>query len=194
MILPHHGRWPIIHETAFVAPSSDLIGEVTLGADSSIWFQCVLRGDVNPIQIGARTNIQDHAVLHCTRKKTQLFIGDDVTLGHRVTLHGCKVGNRVLIGMGAILMDRVEVGDDCLIGAGSLLTQGTKIPSGHLAMGSPAKVVRELSPEELASIKRSAENYVRDAQEYRQHVRGPVRLGDNQGELDLEVENGEEGL
>src|SRR3954471_9839357 len=134
MILPHHGVWPAIHETAFVAPSADVIGEVEIGAHSSVWFQVVIRGDVNWIKVGTRTNIQDHSMLHVTRRKSPLKIGDEVTVGHRVTLHGCTVGNRVLLGMGAILLDDCEIGDDCIIGAGALVTKGTKIPSGSLAM------------------------------------------------------------
>ncbi len=166
MILPHHGISPKIHESAFVAPSADVIGDVELGADSSIWFQSVVRGDVNTIRIGSRTNIQDHSLLHVTRVKSPLSIGDDVTVGHRVTLHGCKVGNRVLIGMGAIVLDDAQIGDDCMIGAGALITKGTQVPSGSLIFGSPAKVVRPLKPDELAFLKVSALNYVGDSKEY----------------------------
>lgn len=191
MILPHHGYWPKIHETAFVAPSADVIGDVEIGSHSSIWFQCVVRGDVNTIRIGARTNIQDHTMLHVTRKVSPLKIGDDVTVGHRVTLHGCTIGSRVLVGMGAIVLDNAEVGDDCIIGAGALVTKGTKIPNGSLAVGAPAKVIRPLRDDELAFLKQSAENYVSDAMEYYGYVRGPARLGDNQ--LDLEDENLEQG-
>ena len=185
MILPHHGKWPEIHETAFVAPSADVIGEVEIGTHSSVWFQAVIRGDVNWIKIGSRTNIQDHSMLHVTRRKSPLTIGDEVTVGHRVTLHGCKVGNRVLLGMGAILLDDCEIGDDCIIGAGALVTKGTKIPSGSLAMGSPAKVTRPLKPDEIAFLKQSAENYVGDLIEYKAiGVRGPKRLGESNRDLE----------
>ncbi len=184
MILPHHGKWPEIHETAWIAPSADVIGEVSMGERSSIWFQVVVRGDVNWIKIGARTNIQDHSMLHVTRRKSPLTVGDEVTVGHRVTLHGCTIGNRVLLGMGAIVMDDAVVGDDCIIGAGSLVTQRTVIPSGSLVMGSPAKVVRPLKPEELAFLKQSAENYVGDIREYQTLVRGPKVLGRNDRDLE----------
>ena len=177
MIVPHHGKWPEIHETTFVTPSADIIGEVTIGPDSSIWFQTVIRGDVNWIRIGSRTNIQDQSVLHVTRETAPLIIGDEVTVGHGVTLHGCKVGNRCLIGMGAILLDGVEIGDECIVGAGAVVTKGKVVPAGSLVLGAPAKVVRELTPAERVSLKQSAENYVKDAMEYRTYLRGPERLG-----------------
>ena len=185
MILPHHGQWPKIHETAFVAPSADLIGEVEIGEHSSIWFQVVVRGDVNSIKIGAKTNIQDHSMLHVTRKQSKLKIGDEVTVGHRATLHGCTVGNRVLIGMGAIILDDAEVGDDCIIGAGALITKGMKVPRGSLVVGAPAKVKRELTAAELAFLPQSAANYVGDAVEYHGYVGGPARHGANDSDLDI---------
>ncbi len=180
MIFPHHGKLPSIHETVFIAPSADIIGEVEVGAQSSIWFQTVIRGDVNSIRIGERTNIQDHSMLHVTRPKQKdeggagapLVIGDDVTIGHRVTLHGCVIGSRVLVGMGAILMDHVVVGDDCIIGAGALLTQGTIVPPGSLVVGAPARVLRALKADELAFLPKSAANYVRDSDDYRNTGQG----------------------
>lgn len=184
MILPHHGRWPNIHETAFVAPSADVIGEVEIGAHSSIWFQVVVRGDVNTIRIGTRTNVQDHSMLHVTRKTSPLKIGDEVTVGHRVTLHGCTIGNRVLLGMGSIVLDDAEIGDECVIGAGTLVTKGVKIPPRSLVLGSPGKVVRELRPDEIAFLAQSAANYVGDLAEYRSYVRGPARLGDDDSDLE----------
>jgi hypothetical protein len=122
-------------------------------------------------------------MLHVTRKKAALVVGDEVTVGHRVMLHGCTIGNRVLVGMGAILMDHVEVGDDCIIGAGALLTQGMKVPPRSLVFGSPAKVMRELKPEEMEFLKKSAENYVGDSREYRSYVQGPKRLGRDDRDL-----------
>ncbi len=192
MILPYRGRWPNIHETAFVAPSADIIGNVEIGPHSSVWFQVVIRGDVNSIKIGTRTNVQDHSILHVTRVAqataegtgSQLVIGDEVTIGHRVTLHGCRVGNRVLIGMGAIVMDEVEIGDDCIVGAGSLITKGMKVPAGSLVMGSPARVARPLKPEELRFLPKSAENYVGDSIEYHGYVPGPQALGQNNADLE----------
>jgi carbonic anhydrase/acetyltransferase-like protein (isoleucine patch superfamily) len=192
VILPHHGKWPQIHETAFVAPSADLVGEVEIGSHSSVWFQVVIRGDVNSIKIGSRTNIQDHSMLHVTRPKqaddagrgSPLVIGDDVTVGHRVTLHGCRVGSRVLIGMGAIILDDAVVGDDCIIGAGALVTKGMVVPPGSLVIGAPAKVKRELTAEELAFLPKSAANYVGDLVEYRALTRGPKRLGADDSDLE----------
>lgn len=185
MILPHHGHWPEIHETAFVAPSADIIGEVKIGAHSSVWFQVVIRGDVNHITVGERTNIQDHSMLHVTRKKASLKIGNEVTVGHRVMLHGCEVGNRCLIGMGAILLDHCVIGEECIIGAGALITQGQVIPPRSLVVGSPGKVVRPLKPEEIAFLSQSAENYVQDGLEYRASIPGPKRLGRDDSDLDL---------
>jgi carbonic anhydrase/acetyltransferase-like protein (isoleucine patch superfamily) len=184
VIIPHHGCWPVIHETTFVAPSADVIGEVTIGSHSSVWFQVVIRGDVHSISIGNRTNIQDHTMLHVTRKKSRLVIGDEVTVGHRATLHGCTIGNRVLIGMGAIILDDAEIGDDCIIGAGALVTKNTKIPPKSVVMGAPAKVVRQITDEELAFLPKSAANYVQDAMEYYSYVSGPAKLGKNLSDLE----------
>lgn len=166
MIYPHRNIWPKIHELAFVAPSADIIGDVELGSESSAWFQTVIRGDLEPIRIGCRTNIQDQVTIHTTRRLSKVAIGDDVSVGHRALLHGCIIGNRVLIGMGSIIMDNVVIGDDCIIGAGALLTKGMNVPSRSLVLGSPAKVVRELKPEEIAYLLKSAENYVADIKSY----------------------------
>lgn len=168
MILAHPTKdcRPVIPASVFVAPTADVIGEVTIGEHSSIWFQVVVRGDVNWIKIGARTNIQDQSCLHVTRRKSPLTIGDEVTVGHRVMLHGCTLGSRILVGMGSIIMDDAVIGDDCIIGAGALVTQRTVVPAGHLVMGSPAKVVRPLKQEELDYLKKSAQNYVNDSAEY----------------------------
>ncbi|MBI2712359.1 MAG: gamma carbonic anhydrase family protein [Bdellovibrio sp.] len=184
MILPYRGTWPRIHETAFVASSVDIIGDVHLGAHSTIWYQCVVRGDVHSIRIGNNTNIQDLSVLHVTRNQSCLVIGDEVTIGHRVTLHGCKIGNRVLVGMGSIILDDAEIGDNCLIGAGTLITARTKIPPGSLVLGSPGKVVRPLNEKELEFLPKSASHYVDLGIEYRGTVPGPGRYG--QSSVDLE--------
>ncbi|MBC7690891.1 MAG: gamma carbonic anhydrase family protein [Methylotenera sp.] len=189
MILPWRGKWPEIHETAFIAPSADIIGDVKIGTSSSVWFQCVIRGDVHSITIGSRTNVQDHSMLHVTRRKSKLVIGDDVTIGHRVTLHGCTIGNRILLGMGAIVLDDAVVGDDCIVGAGTLITKGTVVPPGSLIVGSPGKVVRKLKPEEIAFLLESSANYVGDSKEYQTLVRGPQRLGAD--DSDLEDDSGE---
>jgi carbonic anhydrase/acetyltransferase-like protein (isoleucine patch superfamily) len=184
MILPFRGTWPMIHETAWVAPSADVIGDVQIGADSSVWFQCVIRGDVHSIRVGERTNIQDHSMLHVTRVKSPLSVGDDVTVGHRVTLHGCRIGNRVLVGMGAIVMDDAEIGDDCIVGAGALVTKGTKVPPGSMIFGAPARVVRPLTDEERAFVCASAENYIEDKKNYHGIIHGPQRHGKNDADLE----------
>lgn len=157
---PYKGIHPTVDPSAFVAPSADVIGDVTIGERSSVWFGAVVRGDVNPIRIGARTSIQDNTVMHATGGWTETHIGDDCTVGHGVILHGCTVKNRVLVGMGSILLDDVELGDDVILGAGSLVTQRTKIPSGVLAFGRPAKVIRELTDAERRQIRDSAAHYL----------------------------------
>jgi len=167
MLIPYHGHSPQIDPSAYVQQSAQIIGDVVIGAQSSVWFNVVIRGDVHPIRIGARTNIQDNSTVHVTSGRWATIIGDDVTAGHAVVLHGCRIGDRCLIGIGAIIMDGVEIGDDCLIGAGSLLTPGTKVPSQSVVMGSPARVVRPLRAEELARLKESAGHYVAHAANYR---------------------------
>jgi carbonic anhydrase/acetyltransferase-like protein (isoleucine patch superfamily) len=181
MIYPHHGQWPQVHPSVFIAPSVDLIGELSIGEQSSVWFQCVIRADVNWIKIGARTNIQDHSMLHVNRRDCPLSIGDDVTVGHRAMIHGCQIGDRCLIGMGAIIMDKAVIGDDCVIAAGAVVTEHKVIPARSLVMGMPAKVIRELTSEELAYLKKSADNYVQDSKEYldefaKLNVLGPKRI------------------
>lgn len=166
-IRPFRGHTPILPQSAFVDPSAQLIGEVSLGEDSSVWMNCVLRGDVNPIRIGARSNIQDLSLIHVLSKQFGTTVGEDVTVGHHVVLHGCTVGSRVLVGIGSIVLDGVEVGDDCLVAAGTLLTPGTKIPPGSLVMGSPGKVKRPLTAEERAMLLSSAQGYVHLAREHR---------------------------
>jgi len=185
MILPYKGKWPKVHETAFIAPSCDLVGDIEIGSCSSVWFQCVLRGDVHSIKVGSRTNIQDHSMFHVTRKRSPLSIGDEVTVGHRVTLHGCTVKDRCLIGMGAVILDNAVIGEESVIGAGSLITEGKEIPPRSLVMGSPGKVVRTLTDKEVSYLKKSAENYVNDAMEYRSFLQGPKKWGDDG--LDLEI-------
>ena len=160
MQLPYDNKYPQVDSTVLVVPTATIIGDVVIGPESSIWFQTVVRGDVNFIRIGARTNIQDGSVVHVTLKTHPTIIGDDVTIGHNVTLHGCTVGDRCLIGIGAILLDGVEIGADCMIAAGSVVTPGTVIPPGTLVMGSPARVKRELTADEISHLKKSAENYI----------------------------------
>ena len=166
MIKPYHGVTPTIADTAFIEDTAVIVGDVVIGSESSVWFHSVVRGDVNFIRIGQRTNVQDLSLLHVTHDTYPLIIGDDVTIGHHAVLHGCTIQNRVLVGMGAVLMDGVVVGDDCLIGAGALVTEHTKIPPGSLVIGAPARVKRPLREAELAWLKTSARNYVQYARDY----------------------------
>lgn len=152
-------RQPHIPSSAFVAPNATLLGDVTIGHQASVWFGAVLRADINRIAIGDRSNVQDGSVLHLSAERPCL-IGSDVTVGHMAMLHACTIGNEVLIGMGAILLDGVEIGDRCIIGAGALVTQNQKIPPGSMVLGSPAKVVRPLTEEEQDGIQAWAARYV----------------------------------
>lgn len=166
MIGAFNDIYPRIDETAFVAADAVVIGDVEVGADSSIWFGSVLRGDVNYIRIGARTNIQDLTVVHVSSKTHPTVLEDEITVGHQVTLHGCYVESGSLIGIGAILLDGVRIGRGSLVAAGSLLTPGTVVLPNSLVMGSPAKVKRELTADEHALLQRSWRNYVELKQKY----------------------------
>jgi gamma-carbonic anhydrase len=154
------GKQPAIHPTAFLADDVVVIGGVEIGEDSSVWFGSVIRGDVNYIRIGARTNIQDLTVIHVTTNTHPTVLEDEITVGHRVVLHGCHVESRCLIGIGAILLDGVRIGRESLVAAGSLLTPGTVIPPRSLVMGSPARVKRTLTNDELAHLDHSWRSYV----------------------------------
>lgn len=151
--------------TAFIAPGAVVVGDVTLGPDSSVWFQAVIRGDCEAIRIGARSNVQDGCVLHadpgfpCT-------IGEGVTIGHRAIIHGATVGDNVVVGMGSILLNGARVGENSIIAAGAVVTEGAEIPPGSLVMGMPGKVKRTLTPEEIERNRRSAEHYVHNVQHY----------------------------
>ncbi len=166
VIKPYRGVFPKIHPTVYLSENVYVIGDVEIGEDSSVWFGSVIRGDVNYIRIGRRTNIQDNSVVHVTHETHPTVVGDNVTVGHRVILHGCTLGNNILVGMGAVIMDGVEIEDYVIVGAGALIPPGKKIPSGVLVIGVPAKVVRDLKPEEIKLIEESAENYVRYKNEY----------------------------
>ncbi len=166
MIYRFEDHVPSLPEEYYVADSAAVIGDVTLHNQSSIWFGAVLRGDIEPILVGERSNIQDNSVAH-TGTGAPTIIGDDVTVGHNVTLHGCKVGNNCLIGMGSILLDNCEIGYNCIIGAGSIIGQGKKIPPGSLALGSPARVIRKLSKEDVSDVRKYAERYVVKMKQYR---------------------------
>lgn len=159
-------RRPNLAPSVFVAQTADVIGAVSVGEYSSIWFQTVIRADINEIQIGRRTNIQDGSVLHVA-DDYPVWIGDDVTCGHRAVIHACRINDRVLIGMGAIVLDGAEVGSDSIIEAHTLVTKDTKIPAGSLVIGSPGKVVRSLNAEEIATLPKMAAKYVAVAARYR---------------------------
>jgi carbonic anhydrase/acetyltransferase-like protein (isoleucine patch superfamily) len=166
MLKKYKGIGPRIHDTAYIVESADIVGDVEIGEDSSVWFGAVVRGDVHYVRIGARTNVQDNSVLHVTKDVFPLVIGSDVTIGHNVTLHGCVVKDRCLIGMGAIILDDAEIGEDSIVAAGALVTEGTKVPPGSLVMGMPAKVVRPVRDDEKARILRSAQNYMSYVKNY----------------------------
>ncbi|MBR6026767.1 MAG: gamma carbonic anhydrase family protein [Neisseriaceae bacterium] len=166
---------PIIGKDVYLDESARISGDVVIGDNSSIWFHVSIRGDVNYIRIGKRTNIQDNCVLHVGNKGydnqeqhdgAPLIIGDDVTVGHAAILHGCTIGNRVLIGMGSIILDKAVIDDDCIIGAGSLVPPNKHLESGYLYLGSPIRQVRKLSDEEIAQLRQSAHHYVKIAQNY----------------------------
>jgi carbonic anhydrase/acetyltransferase-like protein (isoleucine patch superfamily) len=166
IIRPFGGRAPAVPASAFVARGAVVIGDVELGERSSVWFGCVVRGDVNSIRIGARTNVQDLTTIHVTSRTHPTVVGDEVTIGHRVVLHGCTVKDRCLIGIGAVVMDGAVVGPESVVGAGALVPPGMVVPPRTLVMGSPAKVKRDLSAEEVEALRKSAENYVEYAARY----------------------------
>lgn len=167
MIYPYKDTTPVIGKNCFIAQSADVIGEVTMGDDCSVWFGCVVRGDVHYIRIGNRVNIQDLSMIHVTHWKNPdksdgnpTIIEDDVTIGHRVMLHGCTIKKASLIGMSATILDGAIIGEESIVGAGSLVTKNKVFPPRSLIMGSPAKVVRELHEEEIAELYNSAKRYV----------------------------------
>ena len=171
-IRSYKGITPTYDNSVYIDESSVLVGDISLGKDSSVWPLVAARGDVNYIRIGERTNIQDGSVLHLTRASKSnpdgypLIIGDDVTVGHKVMLHGCQLGNRILVGMGAIVMDNAIVEDDVIIGGGSLVPPNKRLESGYLYVGSPVKQARPLTEHERAFLKISADNYVQLKDEY----------------------------
>ncbi|BDG07265.1 gamma carbonic anhydrase family protein [Anaeromyxobacter paludicola] len=166
-IHPFKGISPRLHPSVFAVDDALVIGDVEVGEQSSLWFGAVVRGDVNYIRIGARTNVQDQTVIHVTNGTHPTVVGDDVTLGHRVTLHGCTIQSRCLVGIGAVVMDGAVVSEDSMVGAGSLVPPSMVVPSGTLVLGSPARVKRELTREEIAFFRKSAQNYVAYAEQYR---------------------------
>jgi len=166
MLRPFRGRLPVVHPTAYVDETAQVIGDVEVGPDSSLWMNVVVRGDVNTIRIGARTNVQDGTVVHVMHDTHPTHIGDDVTIGHGAVVHGCTIQDRVLIGMGAILLNGVVVGEDSIVAAGTLVPEATVLPPRSLVMGAPARVRRPLTDAEVAFVSQSAMNYVKYKKDY----------------------------
>ncbi len=173
MIRSYRDKNPRIHETAFIAESAMVVGDVVIGPDASVWFGSVVRADVHFIRIGARTNVQDLTVMHVDYGKNPAILEEDVTVGHRAILHGCHVKRGSLIGMGAVLLDEVVVEERSFVAAGSVVSPGTVVPAGMLARGVPARVVRELTEDELTGMKLSAESYCGLKDEYLRQGRFP---------------------
>ncbi len=172
MIRPFRGKYPQIHPTAFIEESAQVIGDVIIGEQSSLWFNTVVRGDVFYIRIGDRTNIQDGTVVHVTNGTHATVLEDEVTVGHNVTLHGCHVERGCLIGMGSVVMDGARIGRESLVAAGALVAPGTQVPPRSLVIGVPAKVKRELTEEEIAGLKVYWQNYIEYARAYQEEARG----------------------
>ena len=168
MIKNFQAKQPKIHESVFVAENAVIIGDVEIGKDSSVWYGCILRGDVNYIRIGERTNIQDASVIHVSAKTHPTVLEDEITVGHRVTLHGCYVESNCLIGINSVILDGAHIGKNSLVAAGSLVTPNTKIPANSLVMGSPAKVKRELTAGEIKDLEKFWRNYVEYGKIYRE--------------------------
>lgn len=164
------GVAPVVPASAWVADSAEVMGQVEIGEDASIWFGTVVRGDTDRITIGAGSNIQDASVLHADRG-VPLTIGNHVTVGHQVMLHGCTIGDESLIGIGAVVLNGAKIGKNCLVGAGSLVTEGKEFPDGSMILGSPAKVVRQLTPEQIEGLRRSARHYVENARRFKNGLR-----------------------
>jgi carbonic anhydrase/acetyltransferase-like protein (isoleucine patch superfamily) len=161
VILPVKGIYPSTGDNCYIAPNATIVGDVVMGDDCSVWFNAVVRGDVNAIRIGNKVNIQDGAVIHCTYEKTKAIIGNNVSIGHNAIVHGCTVQDNVLIGMGAIVMDNAVIGSNSIIAAGAVVLEGTKVDAGTIYAGVPARKVKDISPELISGeINRIANNYL----------------------------------
>ena len=160
------GHVPQLGRNAYVADSAEVIGKVTLGEHASVWFGCVVRGDSEHIHIGRNVNVQDGSVLHAD-EGVPLTLEDNVSVGHKVMLHGCTIGEGSLIGIGAVVLNHAKIGKNCLVGAGALVTEGKEFPDGSMILGSPAKAVKQLTPEQIAGLQRIAQHYVDNAERYR---------------------------
>ncbi|MBP8156507.1 MAG: gamma carbonic anhydrase family protein [Leadbetterella sp.] len=159
-MLPVLDKVPVYGDNCWFAPNATLVGDITMGKDCTVWFNAVVRGDVNAIVMGDRVNIQDGAVVHCTYQKTKTIIGNNVSIAHNAIVHGCTIEDEVLIGMGAIVMDGAVIGKNSIIGAGAIVTQNTKVPPGTVWAGNPAKYIKDVSPELGEVFMRTANNYV----------------------------------
>lgn len=168
MIYEFLGKQPHFDESNFIAPSADIIGDVELGEETSVWFNVTIRGDVNRIRIGARSNVQDNSCIHVTNETCPAIIGNQVTIGHSAMIHGCTIQDRVLIGIKAVVLDNAVIESDCIIAAGSLVPPGKVMPSGYLCMGAPARPVRKLTDEERDSLREFSDNYVKYSRAYQQ--------------------------
>jgi len=160
IVLPVEGKMPVFGNDCYLAPNATVVGEVIMGDNCTVWFNAVVRGDVNAIHIGHRTNIQDGAVIHCTYQKAATSIGSDVSVGHNAIVHGATVHDNVLIGMGSIVMDHAVVEENCIIAAGAIVLENARCESGWIYAGIPAKKIKEVSPEQIANMKRTAQNYI----------------------------------
>ena len=174
MLRPYRGGMPVVHPTAFVDESAQVIGDVQIGAESSVWMNAVIRADVNSIRIGERTNVQDGTVIHVMHHTQPTAVGDDVTIGHGAIVHGCTVGSRVLIGMGAILLNGSKIGKNSLVGAGALVTEGKEFPPNSLIVGAPARAIKTLDEKAAKSVSFAADWYVK---RWNQYAKGLKRIG-----------------
>jgi carbonic anhydrase/acetyltransferase-like protein (isoleucine patch superfamily) len=167
VILPVEGKAPQFGQNCFLAPNCTVVGDVVLGDDCTVWFNAVVRGDVNAIRVGNRTNIQDGAVIHCTYQKAATTIGDEVSIGHNAIVHGSTIHNNVLVGMGSIVMDHAVVEENCIIAAGAIVLENMRCESGWIYAGIPAKKVKQVSPEQFAGMRKTAANYIMYADWFR---------------------------
>ncbi|HLD59465.1 MAG TPA: gamma carbonic anhydrase family protein [Candidatus Bilamarchaeaceae archaeon] len=166
MIYRYKNKKPSIHETCFVAPSADIIGDVEIGENSSVWFNSTIRGDQSRILIGKNVSVQDNAVVHVA-PGYETKISDDVVIGHNAIVHGCVIGRNCIIGMGSIILSGAEIGENCIIGAGSVITENKKIPKNSIVMGVPGKIVKEVTKEHIKRIKENVEIYIKENKEYK---------------------------
>jgi carbonic anhydrase/acetyltransferase-like protein (isoleucine patch superfamily) len=175
MLKSFRGIVPEVHETAFVEESAQVIGDVKIGAHSSVWFNAVIRADVNSIRIGERTNIQDGCLLHVTLDRHDLVIGDDVTIGHGAIIHGCHIGSNCLIGMGSIILDGAKIGENCIVASGAVVAEGSVIPPNTLVMGVPAKPKRAVTEKDLERVRAGCQRYILNKEIYKREVQEVLR-------------------